>query len=186
MPHSTFPAALLQLAGKRAAEKPASYLYRYVHPCLAFLPACGFRDRGSFLSGADVLHLRDSFHAVAHRAGFFRRHLHGGKRHSRSANIAVDLLVVKLNPQATQYFYVRYLGGSVNDSANAIAVDSAGNAYVAGYTRSPDSTSSPAKYYRNGITPSRPICEVNFAATLRKASIRASRESVHSTAASSR
>jgi hypothetical protein len=47
-------------------------------------------------------------------------------------------LIVKLNPQATQYLYVRYLGGSVYDSASAIAVDSAGNAYVAGYTASPD------------------------------------------------
>jgi len=47
-------------------------------------------------------------------------------------------LVVKLNPQATQYVYVRYLGGSVYDSAAAIAVDSAGNAYVAGTTASPD------------------------------------------------
>src|ERR1700692_1682836 len=40
--------------------------------------------------------------------------------------------VVKLNPQATAYLYVRYLGGSLNDSASTIAVDSAGNAYVAG------------------------------------------------------
>src|SRR5580698_8717307 len=32
-------------------------------------------------------------------------------------------LVVKLNPQATQYLYVRYLGGSVYASASAIAVD---------------------------------------------------------------
>jgi uncharacterized protein (TIGR03437 family) len=47
-------------------------------------------------------------------------------------------LVVKLNPQATQYLYVRYLGGSVFDQASAIAVDSAGNAYVAGYAYSPD------------------------------------------------
>src|SRR6185369_3322607 len=48
------------------------------------------------------------------------------------------VLVVKLNPQGSQYLYVRYLGGSVKDSANAIAVDSAGNAYVAGSTASPD------------------------------------------------
>jgi uncharacterized protein (TIGR03437 family) len=47
-------------------------------------------------------------------------------------------LVVKLNPQATQYLYVRYIGGSVYDSATAIAVDSAGNSYVAGTTASPD------------------------------------------------
>jgi uncharacterized protein (TIGR03437 family) len=48
------------------------------------------------------------------------------------------VLVVKLNPQATQYLYVRYVGGSVNDYGNAIAVDSAGDAYIAGYTNSPD------------------------------------------------
>jgi uncharacterized protein (TIGR03437 family) len=48
------------------------------------------------------------------------------------------VLVVKLNPRATGYVYVRYLGGSVNDYANAITVDSAGNAYVAGVTASPD------------------------------------------------
>jgi len=48
------------------------------------------------------------------------------------------VLVVKLNPQATQYLYVRYLGGSVDDYANAIAVDSAGNAFIAGATASPD------------------------------------------------
>lgn len=47
-------------------------------------------------------------------------------------------LIVKLNPQATQYLYVRYFGGSVYDSATAIAVDSAGNTYIAGTTGSPD------------------------------------------------
>ena len=48
------------------------------------------------------------------------------------------VLVVKLDPQATKYLYVRYLGGSVLESANAIAVDGAGNAYIAGVTASPD------------------------------------------------
>jgi uncharacterized protein (TIGR03437 family) len=47
-------------------------------------------------------------------------------------------LVVKLSPQTGQYVYVRFLGGSVYDSADAIAVDAAGNAYVAGTTGSPD------------------------------------------------
>jgi hypothetical protein len=48
------------------------------------------------------------------------------------------VVVMKLNPQASQYLYVRYLGGSVADYANAIAVDGAGNAYIAGSTASPD------------------------------------------------
>ena len=50
----------------------------------------------------------------------------------------ITVLVIKLNPEASQYIYVRYLGGSVGDFANAIAVDAAGNAYVAGWTQSPD------------------------------------------------
>lgn len=54
------------------------------------------------------------------------------------ATLQSTVLVVKLNPQASQYLYVRYLGGSVEDSANAIAVDPAGNVYVAGSTASPD------------------------------------------------
>ena len=62
-----------------------------------------------------------------------------------AGNVTVDpsssdttVLVAKLNPQASQYLYVRYVGGSVSDSASAIAIDSAGNAYVAGVTISPD------------------------------------------------
>ena len=54
------------------------------------------------------------------------------------ATLQTTVLVVKLNPQASQYIYVRYFGGSVDDFANAIAVDDAGNAYIAGATASPD------------------------------------------------
>jgi uncharacterized protein (TIGR03437 family) len=54
------------------------------------------------------------------------------------STMQITVLVVKLNPQASQYLYVRYVGGSANDTASAIAVDSAGDAYVAGVTISPD------------------------------------------------
>ena len=47
-------------------------------------------------------------------------------------------LIAKLNPQASQFLYLRYLGGSVADFATAVAVDSSGYAYIAGYTQSPD------------------------------------------------
>jgi hypothetical protein len=52
------------------------------------------------------------------------------------ATFQTTVLVAKLNPQASQYLYVRYLGGSVGDYANGIAVDAAGNAYVVGSTAS--------------------------------------------------
>ncbi|MEO5923102.1 MAG: SBBP repeat-containing protein [Bryobacteraceae bacterium] len=48
------------------------------------------------------------------------------------------ILVAKLNPQATQYLYLRYLGGSGIDAPNAIAVDPSGNAVVVGFTASTD------------------------------------------------
>ena len=50
----------------------------------------------------------------------------------------VDAFVTKLNPAGSALVYSTYLGGSGTDFGNAIAVDSAGNAYVTGDTRSKD------------------------------------------------
>src|SRR5579863_4266596 len=44
-----------------------------------------------------------------------------------SATSQTTVLVAKLNPQASQYLYVRFVGGSVGDYGSAIAVDSGGN-----------------------------------------------------------
>jgi len=49
-----------------------------------------------------------------------------------------DAFVMKLNPVDFSIVYSTYLGGSADDGANAIAVDPAGNAYVAGSTGSTD------------------------------------------------
>jgi uncharacterized repeat protein (TIGR01451 family) len=48
------------------------------------------------------------------------------------------VFVAKLNPQGTTILYLTYLGGSNTDEADSIAVDAAGNAYVAGATLSSD------------------------------------------------
>src|SRR6266571_2048509 len=47
-----------------------------------------------------------------------------------------DAFVTKLGPFGTNLVYSTYLGGPGQDSGNAIAVDNAGNAYVAGATYS--------------------------------------------------
>jgi uncharacterized protein (TIGR03437 family) len=47
-----------------------------------------------------------------------------------------DAFVAKLNPSGTQLIYSTYLGGPEDDFGTAIAIDSAGDAYVAGGTRS--------------------------------------------------
>jgi len=47
-----------------------------------------------------------------------------------------DVFVTKLNAAGSALLYSTYLGGAQSDDANGIAVDSAGNAYVTGYTSS--------------------------------------------------
>ncbi len=54
-------------------------------------------------------------------------------------------LVVKLDPKGTHFLYVRTLGGSSSDVASAIAVDSAGNAYITGTAVSPDFPVTPGR-----------------------------------------
>lgn len=49
-----------------------------------------------------------------------------------------DAFVSKLDPTGSALVYSTYLGGSGGDHATAVAVDSAGNAYVAGWTLSTD------------------------------------------------
>jgi hypothetical protein len=52
---------------------------------------------------------------------------------------AFDAFVTKLNPTGTALVYSTYLGGTeADDDGTGIAVDSAGNAYVTGYTGSTD------------------------------------------------
>ncbi len=49
-----------------------------------------------------------------------------------------DAFITKLNPSGSALVYSTYLGGALSESANAIAVDTTGNAYVAGNTTSTD------------------------------------------------
>src|SRR6185503_7881110 len=49
-----------------------------------------------------------------------------------------DAIVAKLNPTGSAVIYSTYFGGSSQETGNAIAVDSTGNAYVAGVTSSID------------------------------------------------
>ncbi len=57
---------------------------------------------------------------------------------SSSYSGATDAFVARLNAQGNSLVFSRYLGGSRRDMANAIAVDSSGNGWVAGETASAD------------------------------------------------
>ncbi len=48
--------------------------------------------------------------------------------------VCFDAFVAKLNPAGSALVYATYLGGRDDDHGTGIAVDSAGNAYVTGYT----------------------------------------------------
>ncbi|MEO8189256.1 MAG: SBBP repeat-containing protein [Acidobacteriota bacterium] len=51
-----------------------------------------------------------------------------------------DAFVAKVNPAGTAFLYAGFIGGLGEDSGNAIAVDSSGNAYVTGPTESTQAT----------------------------------------------
>ena len=55
-----------------------------------------------------------------------------------SVSGATSAMVVKLDPKVTQYLYVAYLDSAARDTIAGIAVDGAGNAYVAGTTTNPN------------------------------------------------
>jgi len=51
---------------------------------------------------------------------------------------ATTAFVAELNAAGSALIYSTYLGGSVQDQANAVAVDTSGNAHITGTTSSPD------------------------------------------------
>lgn len=61
-----------------------------------------------------------------------------------------DAFVSKLNPQGTALIYSTYLGGTGDDRGVRIAVDSSGQAYVAGFTDSTDFPTAGALQGSNG------------------------------------
>jgi len=75
--------------------------------------------------------------------------------------VNMDAFIAKINPGTTtaaQLLYSTYVGGTGNDFANGIAVDSSGNAYITGSTTSPTSTSTSTLFppVSGGITAFQP------------------------------
>ncbi|NMO95095.1 SBBP repeat-containing protein [Paenibacillus lemnae] len=65
-------------------------------------------------------------------------------------NTGSDVFVTKLNPNGTALVYSTYIGGDAIDEGNSIAVDVMGNAYITGYTNSPDFPTTPGAFDTSG------------------------------------
>ena len=61
-----------------------------------------------------------------------------GRNNTAQGFYRSDVFVSKLGPLGTNLVYSTYMGGGERDGGNAIAVDSSGHAYVAGFTESRD------------------------------------------------
>ncbi|HYP13642.1 MAG TPA: hypothetical protein VEQ63_06945, partial [Bryobacteraceae bacterium] len=68
----------------------------------------------------------------------------------RARSTGVDAFVMKLNPQATQVLWATYVGGSLDDRALTIGVDSSQQVRVGGWTISPDFPTSSAQQPNSG------------------------------------
>jgi photosystem II stability/assembly factor-like uncharacterized protein len=75
--------------------------------------------------------------------GGFQTNFGGGNSH------AGDAFVAKLDPAGTNFDFFTYLGGAKLDGAVGLALDSAGNTYVTGYTDSDDFPVTPGALSTN-------------------------------------
>ncbi len=70
-----------------------------------------------------------------------------------ASSMSAEAFVTKINPEGSTLVYSTYLGGSLNDEAYAIALDSSNNAYIGGYTASTNfPTVAPLQPYNGGGT----------------------------------
>ena len=74
-----------------------------------------------------------------------------------------DAFVTKLSADGSSIVYSTFIGGSGYDEANAISVDAAGNAHIAGSTSSPNFPTTPGAF---GTSPPPPNFTIGFIAEL--------------------
>ena len=65
-----------------------------------------------------------------------------------TATYPSNAFVTKLSPTGTALVYSTFVGGSTYDRATGIAIDSSGDAYIAGYTHSTDFPTTPGTFQR--------------------------------------
>jgi hypothetical protein len=85
----------------------------------------------------------------------------GAFRRTGAVSGFTDVFVSKLNPTGTALIYSTFIGGSDLDWGRAIAIDAAGNAYIAGQTKSSDFPTTAGAFDRTFNIPNCPRCGVD-------------------------
>ena len=86
----------------------------------------------------------------------------GAFQRTGSASSSADAFVSKLNPNGTALVYSTFVGGSNMESGNGIAVDTGGNAYVTGTTKSSNFPTTSGAFDRSLNLPGNcPRCAVD-------------------------
>ena len=122
--------ALLVIIAGLAGTSPAQTVAAdsLVHPALTFSSyLLGPLDRVNAVAAANDGSLYVAGVTLAHAGAMDARAISAGEG---------DAFVARLSPDGSRLIYFTYLGSSGLDEARAIAVDSVGNAYVVGKTRS--------------------------------------------------
>jgi uncharacterized protein (TIGR03437 family) len=105
---------------------------------LRFLILASFASIGSAANLAISTYLKDGFIPAAVAADAAGNIYIAGSAITDPLSRANGAAVAKIDSEASQYLYFTFLGSAANDQVSAIAVDSAGNAYIAGWTTNPN------------------------------------------------
>lgn len=104
--------------------------------CLPLLAAL-FAPTAFSANLAISTYLKDGFTPTAIAADAQGNIYLAGRAVIDQASQATSAAVAKVNPKVTQFLYFAYLDSAASDQVTAIAVDSSGNAYIAGSTTNP-------------------------------------------------
>jgi uncharacterized protein (TIGR03437 family) len=109
-----------------------------MHRLLWFLSAVGFVQTGWPASLAVSTFLKDGFTPSAIAADAQGNVYVAGSSVIDPKAQTTGAMVAKVDSKASQYLYLTYLDSAASDQISAMAVDSAGNAYIAGWTGNPN------------------------------------------------
>ena len=127
------------LAGNMAAFSLGSYNHAQplvIDPILAYSTYLG-GSLGAQVAGIEVDASGNAFVAgIAYSKNF--PVTTGVFQPTNRAAVNYNAFLTKLNPAGTALIYSTYLGGTSNDGALALAIDSSGNAYLSGFSESVD------------------------------------------------